>query len=175
MVRFIRFGLFTFAFLNFFILLFSPSLAQNSERRRVTGPDRACLQCHKEDKEKMLGIHSTSISPLTQDTITCINCHGKTASDHREGVLDTMRFGKTKPFPIDQQNGVCFSCHDPKEMREAFWAHDVHASREPCSSCHQVHPQKDPMKGITTSERIKLCVDCHTDLRKEKAAAKGTP
>lgn len=67
-----------------------------------------------------------------------------------------------KLYPISEQNGVCMSCHEPKELREALWAHDVHATKLTCTSCHQLHPAKEPMVAIPEKSRIKLCVDCHS-------------
>ena len=83
--------------------------------------------------------------------------------DHRKqrgGMVDVMRFGNDA-FPLSQQNGVCMSCHEPDDLRKALWAHDVHATRVSCTSCHQLHPAKEPMVGIPEKSRIKLCVDCH--------------
>ena len=54
------------------------------------------------------------------------------------------------------------SCHEPKPLREALWAHDVHATKLTCTSCHQLHPAKEPMVGIPEKSRIKLCIDCHS-------------
>ncbi len=80
-----------------------------------------------------------------------------------------MRFGNDA-FPLSQQNGVCMSCHEPDDLRKALWAHDVHATRISCTSCHQLHPAKEPMVGIPEKSRIKLCVDCH---RKQHEADLG--
>ncbi|WP_314723204.1 cytochrome c3 family protein, partial [Haemophilus pittmaniae] len=41
----------------------------------------------------------------------------------------------------------------------------------PCASCHTLHPKDDAMKGISSKNRVKLCVDCHGEQQKRKAAA----
>ena len=38
------------------------------------------------------------------------------------------------------------------------------------TSCHTLHPKDEAMKGIKPKERVKLCVDCHGEQQKRKAA-----
>lgn len=131
--------------------------------------DKACTDCHKEQVEGMHGKHGQATNPNNLAPVTCTNCHGQPSPQHREGVKDVMRFSdsfnnkqSTESYPIAEQNGVCMSCHEPKVLREALWAHDVHATKLTCTSCHQLHPAKEPMVGIPEKSRIKLCVDCHS-------------
>ena len=135
----------------------------------LRNPDKACTDCHKEQSEGMHGKHGQATNPNNLAPVTCTNCHGQPSLQHREGVKDVMRFSHSlkdkesiKLYPISEQNGVCMSCHEPKELREALWAHDVHATKLTCTSCHQLHPAKEPMVGIPEKSRIKLCVDCHS-------------
>lgn len=132
-----------------------------------------CSKCHDGD-EGMHGKHSDVTNPNTGDKVTCTNCHGNVSAKHRKqrgGMVDVMRFGD-EAFPLDQQNGVCMSCHEPDALRKSLWAHDVHATKLTCTSCHSLHPAKEPMAGITEQSRIKLCVDCHSKQHdaKQKAA-----
>ena len=62
----------------------------------------------------------------------------------------------------------CFACHQPAKLREKLWAHDVHAMKLPCASCHTLHPKDDAMKGIQPKNRVKLCVDCHGEQQNAK-------
>ncbi|WP_429033246.1 cytochrome c nitrite reductase pentaheme subunit [Aeromonas veronii] len=135
----------------------------------LRNPDKVCTDCHKEQSEGMHGKHGQATNPNNLAPVTCTNCHGQPSPQHREGVKDVMRFSHSlkdkesiKLYPISEQNGVCMSCHEPKELREALWAHDVHAIKLTCTSCHQLHPAKEPMVGIPEKSRIKLCVDCHS-------------
>ncbi|HHQ4539774.1 TPA: cytochrome c nitrite reductase pentaheme subunit [Aeromonas veronii] len=135
----------------------------------LRNPDKACTDCHKEQSEGMHGKHGQATNPNNLAPVTCTNCHGQPSPQHREGVKDVMRFSHSlkdkesiKLYPISEQNGVCMSCHEPKELRETLWAHDVHATKLTCTSCHQLHPVKEPMVGIPEKSRIKLCVDCHS-------------
>ncbi|QNF18513.1 cytochrome c nitrite reductase pentaheme subunit [Aeromonas jandaei] len=135
----------------------------------LRNPDKACTNCHKEQSDGMHGKHGQATNPNNLAPVTCTNCHGQPSPQHREGVKDVMRFSdsfnnkqSTESYPIAEQNGVCMSCHEPKELREALWAHDVHATKLTCTSCHQLHPAKEPMVEIPEKSRIKLCVDCHS-------------
>lgn len=61
-------------------------------------------------------------------------------------------------------------CVSPTEkLRETLWAHDVHAMKLPCASCHTLHPAQDKMSGIAKKDQVKLCVDCHGEQQKRKA------
>lgn len=135
----------------------------------LRNPDKACTDCHKEQREGMHGKHGQATNPNNLKPVTCTNCHGLPSPQHREGVKDVMRFSNsfsdkksTEAYPIVEQNGVCMSCHEPKPLREALWAHDVHATKLTCTSCHALHPAKEPMVAIPEKSRIKLCVDCHS-------------
>lgn len=139
--------------------------------------DKACTDCHKEQVEGMHGKHGQATNPNNLAPVTCTNCHGQPSPQHREGVKDVMRFSdsfndkqSTERYPIAEQNGVCMSCHEPKVLREALWAHDVHATKLTCTSCHQLHPVKEPMAEIPEKSRIKLCVDCHSKQHQAKVA-----
>lgn len=144
----------------------------------LRSPDKACTDCHKEQASGMHGKHGQATNPNNLAPVTCTNCHGKPSPQHREGVKDVMRFSDSfnppqgkEAYPIAEQNGVCMSCHEPKPLREALWAHDVHATRLTCTSCHTLHSAKEPMVGIPEKSRIKLCVDCHSKQHEAKATA----
>ncbi|MEG0009334.1 MAG: cytochrome c nitrite reductase pentaheme subunit [Aeromonas sp.] len=139
--------------------------------------DKACTDCHKEQKDGMHGKHAKATNPNNLAPVTCTNCHGLPSPQHREGVKDVMRFSDSfnqtpgkDGYPIAEQNSVCMSCHEPKPLREALWAHDVHMTKLSCTSCHQLHPAKEPMVGIPEKSRVKLCVDCHSKQHAAKAA-----
>lgn len=141
-------------------------------------PNQYCAKCHKFEGEagqsggvfhagKFHGIHLSKENPNTGKPITCVSCHGNISENHRRGAKDVMRFegdifAQTKPlYSAEQQNQVCFSCHQPEKLREKLWAHDVHAMKLPCASCHTLHPKKDAMAEISHKDQVKLCVDCH--------------
>ncbi|WP_027275709.1 cytochrome c nitrite reductase pentaheme subunit [Leminorella grimontii] len=136
--------------------------------------DYACTQCHKENKDGMHGAHAKATNPNTGTPVTCTNCHGTISPAHRDGAADAMRFNKDT-FPVDKQNQVCMTCHQPEKLRAALWAHDVHILKTSCASCHQLHPAVDPVKGLDKKGQIKLCVDCHSEQQKQHQKEKETP
>ena len=161
----------------------NPSVTTSESGRHVVefirDRDYACTQCHKDDKDILKGAHSTAINPHTNRDVTCVDCHSNVGSDHRNGAKEVTKFapaqsvaGTEKPAAdvtwITQQNETCVNCHEPENLREANWTHDVHATDLSCASCHNIHPTSDPMKGIERKPRIKLCVDCHSDQTKAK-------
>ncbi|MGF1714430.1 cytochrome c nitrite reductase pentaheme subunit [Photobacterium chitinilyticum] len=141
--------------------------------------DYACTQCHKDEKDTLKGAHGDVIHAQTNRDLTCTDCHSKVGKDHRDGAPQVTKFaaaqtvaGTEKPAAdpvwIAKQNETCVNCHEPKDLREVNWTHDVHALDLSCASCHTIHPEKDPMKGIERKSKIKMCVDCHSDQKKEK-------
>ncbi|TDQ57866.1 respiratory nitrite reductase-specific menaquinol--cytochrome-c reductase complex subunit NrfB precursor [Mesocricetibacter intestinalis] len=153
-------------------------------------PNQYCAKCHSLDTEadqakgefhagRFHGIHLGKNNPATGKPINCVSCHGNISENHRRGVKDVMRFqgnifSDEKPmYSVQEQNQVCFSCHKPQDLREKFWAHDVHAMKLPCASCHTLHPKKDAMAEIQPKQRVKLCVDCHGEQQKRKQAQSG--
>lgn len=155
-------------------------------------PNETCARCHKFDKVdpsqtmdqsggqlhfgKFHGAHLTQKNPNNGEPINCVSCHGKISGEHTRGVKDVMRFegnifAEKKPmYSAQEQNQVCFACHEPNKLREKFWAHDVHAMKLPCASCHTLHPKDDAMKGIQPKNRVKLCVDCHGEQHRRQEA-----
>ncbi|MDX1300981.1 cytochrome c nitrite reductase pentaheme subunit [Photobacterium sp.] len=141
--------------------------------------DYACTQCHKDEKDVLRGAHADAVHAQTNRDVTCVDCHSKVGKNHRDGAVEVTKFalaqsvaGSEKPAAdpawIKQQNNTCVNCHEPKDLSEANWTHDVHALDLSCASCHTMHPSADPMKGIERKSKIKMCVDCHSDLKKEK-------
>lgn len=153
-------------------------------------PNQYCAKCHKFDQVdknqtleqsggelhfgKFHGTHLNQKNPNNGKPITCVSCHGNISENHRRGAKDVMRFegdifGDKKPmYSAQEQNQVCFACHQPDKLREKLWAHDVHAMKLPCASCHTLHPKDDAMKGINPKQRVKLCVDCHGKQQAER-------
>lgn len=142
-------------------------------------PNTYCVNCHgRFSKFEHAGKHfqKETLSPNTGKPLTCVSCHGNISENHRKGVKDVMRFsgyGKAKKpeleRPLTEQNQVCFACHNPDKLRATFWAHDMHATKTACVNCHQLHPEKEPMKTSEPKQRVKLCVDCHGAMHKSKA------
>ncbi|MDU8923663.1 cytochrome c nitrite reductase pentaheme subunit [Pasteurellaceae bacterium LIM206] len=150
-------------------------------------PNEYCAKCHSLDTSadqatgdnhagKFHGTHLSKTNPATGKPITCVSCHGNISENHLRGVKDVMRFhgmwDNNEPiqYSVEEQNQVCYSCHKPEDLRAKLWAHDVHAMKLSCASCHTLHPAQDKMKDIQPKQRVKLCVDCHGKQREEKEA-----
>ncbi|WP_018651257.1 cytochrome c nitrite reductase pentaheme subunit [Actinobacillus capsulatus] len=141
-------------------------------------PNKYCVQCHESANATGKLFHHAGKhfqkdvkSPNNGESITCVSCHGNISENHRKGVKDVMRFnphGKASnpslERSVNEQNQVCVACHTADKLREKFWAHDTHATKISCTNCHELHPEKEPMKGIPEKQRIKLCTDCHTKI-----------
>lgn len=155
---------------------------------RLRNPNEYCAKCHKfdNDVDQQKGIYHAGIfhgkhlsqkNPNNGVPITCVSCHGNISENHRRGVKDVMRFqsnifSNEKPmYSVAEQNQVCFACHQPDKLREKLWAHDVHAMKLPCAACHTLHPKNDKMHEIPRKERVKLCVDCHSEQQKRRIIA----
>lgn len=148
-------------------------------------PNKYCTQCHESANAtgkpfSHAGKHfqESAKSPNNGKQVTCVSCHGNISEDHRKGVKDVMRFnaqGKASNDKLErsvhEQNQVCVACHTEDKLREKFWAHDTHANKIACANCHELHPEKDPMKDIPEKQRIKLCTDCHTRIQAKKEEA----
>lgn len=157
----------------------SPQTSERHVVEFIRDRNYACTQCHKDEQDTLKGTHGDAIHTSANRNVSCVDCHGTISDEHRNGAPTVIKFapsqsvaGTTKPAAdprwIAQQNETCVNCHDPHDLREVNWTHDVHALDLSCASCHNVHPEQDPMKGISKSSKIKLCVDCHSDQKKAK-------
>lgn len=142
-------------------------------------PNVYCVNCHgrfSSFEHKGTHFHPETLSPNNGKPLTCVSCHGNISENHRKGVKDVMRFNgfdKAKNPDLERsfqdQNQVCFACHNPDKLREVFWAHDTHATKMACVNCHKLHPETEPMKTMERKQRVKLCVDCHSRIHEKKA------
>lgn len=154
------------------------SVIQKTDKAQVVfqrDKNYACTQCHKDGHDVLLGQHAKALNEKTGRNIGCIDCHNDISPSHRDGAPEVVKFrqgqvtaGTNKPAHdpawIKTQNSQCIDCHQGDELRKANWTHDVHALKLSCSSCHAIHPEKDPMQDIERKPRIKMCVDCHSDM-----------
>ncbi|WP_223292989.1 MULTISPECIES: cytochrome c3 family protein [Shewanella] len=110
--------------------------------------------CHKKNG-KMFGAHSTNSLELR-----CQNCHGE-KEGHPRKKSNLIKFDESSVNTAEQQTAVCTKCHNPNDLAEGDWTHVVHSNKVNCANCHQLHTETDPVTAISTSERSKLCVNCH--------------
>lgn len=96
-------------------------------------------------------------------TPTCTDCHGE-SDKHRthkgsgKPPAVDRSFTKNTATPALERSEACLSCH--KGDKRAHWDGSQHASRDvACTSCHQVHAQRDKILAKTTQSEI--CFTCH--------------
>ncbi|WP_038177116.1 MULTISPECIES: cytochrome c nitrite reductase pentaheme subunit [Vibrio] len=148
----------------------------------IRDKDYKCIQCHKDAKQTLAGSHGEEAHKALGREVNCTECHNNIGPDHREGASIVTKYSSAQsqlgtdkvfldPQAILKANSQCVDCHQPQPLRESSWTHDVHAKNLTCSNCHDVHASKTKVLGLEHKQRIKLCVDCHSDfnhLKKEK-------
>ncbi|MBY5993584.1 cytochrome c3 family protein [Ferrimonas balearica] len=131
----------------------------------LSGPaiasDESCLRCHKRNGT-MEGVHGQ----IGANGLSCVRCHGE-QDGHPRNKAALVYFGQDSKTPLAEQNAQCTTCHRDAKLREADWTHDVHRPVLPCASCHQLHPETDPMSTLDDAGRTQACVDCHSLLSEE--------
>jgi|GEM_PF-741764 cytochrome c-type protein NrfB len=135
-----------------------------------------CIGCHEETP--VLGVHSGTLFGATNRVATCADCHGWVTDlgQHETDGADMVRFDSAAAVleprtltplslgvsTIATQNQTCLQCHSGKTLGALHWTHDAHGFELACSTCHQLHPKNDPVRGLSNASTIKLCVDCHS-------------
>ncbi|NRF62714.1 cytochrome c nitrite reductase pentaheme subunit [Vibrio coralliilyticus] len=160
----------------------APTAEESSTRHEVTlirDKDYKCIQCHKDSKESLQQSHGENAHEILGREVNCTNCHSNIGPDHREGAPQVIKYSSAQsqqgtkktyldPDAILKANSQCTDCHKPKYLREDSWTHDVHAKNLTCSNCHDVHASKAKVLGLERKQKIKLCVDCHSDFNQLK-------
>ncbi|TKB51127.1 nitrite reductase [Ferrimonas sediminicola] len=127
----------------------------------ATDSSTQCLRCHKRNGS-MEGVHAS----VGTQGLACTSCHGD-KGQHPKGKAPVITYGQDSVTEVTVQNQRCARCHQPGKLRAADWTHDVHLNQLSCAACHRLHPDRDPIRGITETRRTQLCVDCH-GARKDK-------
>ncbi len=154
----------------------------NSKRHEVTlirDKDYKCIQCHKDSKQTLSGSHGEKVHHILDRELNCTDCHNNIGPEHRDGAPLVTKYSSAQSQQgtdkihlnsdaILKANSLCTDCHQPHRLRNASWTHDVHAKNLTCSNCHDVHANKAKVLGLGDKERIKLCVDCHSDMNQQK-------
>ncbi|NOH83931.1 cytochrome c nitrite reductase pentaheme subunit [Vibrionales bacterium C3R12] len=145
----------------------------------IRDKDYKCVQCHKDSKETLFGSHGEDAHKILGREVNCTECHSNISPDHREGAPKVIKYSNAQSQPgsekvflepdaILKANSQCTDCHKPEYLRESSWTHDVHAKNLTCSNCHDVHAKKAKVLAFDKKEKIKLCVDCHSDFNQLK-------
>lgn len=136
------------------VFSFTTPIAQADTTELTINKNRQCIMCHKKNG-KMYGVHGN-------DAIgqSCQDCHGE-KDKHPRGASDLIGFSATSAATPAQQTAACMECHGQEKLEAADWTHNVHSNKVNCADCHQLHPEVDPIIGISESTRTKSCVSCH--------------
>ncbi|MGZ4809954.1 MAG: cytochrome c3 family protein, partial [Thermoanaerobaculia bacterium] len=125
----------------FAISIFLLPSAANAAPRKLASKE--CIECHKPvlSEESKRVVHA----PF-KDEKNCEACH------KRHGVVGTLVL-------IQEQPGLCFSCHKKEEA--AFKAAHVHVpvSQGTCTKCHSAHSSDFP--ALLRANGNQLCFTCH--------------
>lgn len=157
--------------------------SQNKQARHevtlIRDKDYKCIQCHKDSKQTLAGSHGENAHKALGREINCTECHNNIGADHREGAPSVVKYSSAQsrvgtdkshlsPQEIIKANSQCVDCHQPQELRDSSWTHDVHAQNLTCSNCHDVHAKEAKVLGLDRQQQIKMCVDCHSDFNQLK-------
>jgi len=158
-----------------------------SARHEVTlirDKDYKCIQCHKDSQQTIHQTHTTEKFEQIGKTLNCTTCHGNIGPDHREGAPVVTKYAPAQSqmgsdkvqMPhqgILDANSQCMNCHTSERLHKANWTHDVHAKNLTCSNCHNVHAEKkSKILSLERQDKIKMCVDCHSDITQLKEEEK---
>jgi len=148
----------------------APAQEQAATADRSLKGDAACTRCHDEtESNPILSIYKTPHG-VKADARTpgCQSCHGaseahiKNAQGSSTRPLVDINFGARSETPVEAQAGTCLGCH--KSGLRMHWAGSEHERRDiPCTACHQVHQQDDPVLNKVTQPEV--CFRCHQTQR----------
>ncbi|MCK8046944.1 nitrite reductase [Shewanella sp. 1CM18E] len=116
--------------------------------------NKQCIMCHKRNGV-MQGVHANNALD-----ISCQDCHGE-KEGHPRKASNLVGFSEKSAADANTQTQRCLACHDHEVLAQDDWSHDVHSNKVNCASCHLLHPNKDPIVGVSEKERSELCSNCH--------------
>lgn len=144
--------------------IFSSQINNDDEMAILIKENKRCIRCHKKQRllKDIKPIKSVGAHSSRKFYNNCTACHENKGA-HPKDETSIISFAQHSSISAQSQNEQCTSCHSPKDLRQAEWTHDVHFKQINCASCHDLHTDVDPIKGIDKKFRIQLCVDCHTE------------
>ena len=127
-----------------------------------------CLNCHGDDPVTMAIFKTRHAqpknpnSPFGHGQLQCEACHGPGGAHTgrvRRGETrpPVVYFGRNTVTPIEQQNAMCMTCHNPQAGE---WHASAHRDRDVgCADCHSSHVARDPVLAKATQADV--CGTCH--------------
>ncbi len=156
------------------VLAADSSVKQKNQAWSKKGAD-TCLKCHDEDNDyPVLPIFKTKHGELNDPRtpmarLQCETCHGPVGEHKKKAKKGKKKapiraFGKNAWTPVEEQNGVCLSCHN--DHNRMNWSGSPHENESmACAECHVVHARKDPM--LEAQSQVEKCNSCHLKQRAE--------
>lgn len=146
--------------------IFKSQVNSSDEMAVLVKENKRCIRCHKKERllKKITAIKSVGAHSNRKFYDNCTACHNN-KGDHPKESSSVISFSKHSITTPLMQNEQCINCHAPKDLRQTEWTHDVHMKPINCASCHTLHATSDPIIGIKKKSRIKLCVDCHKNIK----------
>ena len=127
-----------------------------------------CLNCH-DDNAVVMAIFNTRHaqpgnpnSPFGHGQLQCEACHGPGGAHTGRVPRGQTRppvvyFGRNTVTPVEQQNAMCLTCHEPKAGE---WHASAHRDRDVgCAECHSSHQPRDP--ALYKATQGEVCGSCH--------------
>lgn len=123
----------------------------------------ACLDCHEHEDmraEFERGFHGRTERTNWEGGVGCEACHGP-GEGHLAGDGKKGRILVFDELPTNEVNSICLSCHESDS--HSAWQTGAHDARGlSCVSCHEIHHDGDPPKGLLKGgSELETCTDCH--------------
>jgi cytochrome c-type protein NrfB len=153
---------------------FDSQLSDENSLAVIEKENRRCIRCHQ--KKRLLtgteAITSVGVHASAKYYDNCSACHGNKGHHPKDdAVPNVIPFDNYANVSAFEQNERCITCHSPISLRQSEWTHDVHANKLVCSTCHSLHQDVDPFRGISKTFRIGLCATCHEAIHRDKHAS----
>ena len=164
------------------LLVLALACAGNAQEYSDEGADD-CVVCHGAGmpKSAVQIFHTPHGSPHNPDSPfaqkQCESCHGPSAG-HAASMsaggneLPPMIFGEHSESSATDLNDVCLGCHE--SHGRLGWFGSAHEGEElQCTSCHQVHVERDPM--LDKEAQQETCFTCHQNRQADVLKASTHP
>ncbi len=130
-----------------------------------------CMKCHDEGPVThiLYTAHAQRADERTPfASHDCESCHGPSPEhlvkppEGEKRASPGVNFGKNSNNSPQEQNEICIGCHQGGQ--HVAWRGSQHQFADlTCSSCHQLHALRDPVRVKRTQSEV--CFDCHRTQR----------
>jgi DmsE family decaheme c-type cytochrome len=155
--------------------------APESSQYSKKGAD-TCLECHDDETAsysasalfKSKHAHrGDKRSPFGAGGLQCEACHGPGAlhsRNKRAASINSLKADSKQS--TEQRNQLCLGCHQGS-TRNAWHAGAHERAGLACTSCHQMHQERDAV--LVKASESEVCLGCHKQQRAEFQKASSHP